>query len=146
MKLVKFIIKNFRGYKEQEVQFTDFTTFVGINDAGKSTILEALDIFFKNSKIERSDRQINSTEDVELTAYFSDLPSSIVLETVPTTFDEEYLTLKDSDSNEYFVLKQKYSGESLRLSEFIVSTFPTDESVKDIHTLKINDLKKFFLI
>ncbi|WP_367366614.1 AAA family ATPase [Leuconostoc pseudomesenteroides] len=144
MKLVKFIIKNFRGYKEQEVQFTDFTTFVGINDAGKSTILEALDIFFKNSKIERSDRQINSTEDVELTAYFSDLPSSIVLETVPTTFDEEYLTLKDSDSNEYFVLKQKYSGESLKLSEFIVSTFPTDESVKDIHTLKINELKKNF--
>lgn len=144
MKLEKFIIKNFRGYTEQKVEFTDFTTFVGINDAGKSTILEALDIFFKNSKIERSDRKIGSIEDVELTAYFSDLPNSIVLETVPTTFDEEYLTLKDIDANEYFVLKQKYSGESLKLSEFIVSTFPTNESVQDIHTLKINELKKKF--
>ncbi|MCT3070203.1 hypothetical protein EFN45_08890 [Leuconostoc citreum] len=36
MKLEKFIIKNFRGYTEQKVEFTDFTTFVGINDAGKS--------------------------------------------------------------------------------------------------------------
>ncbi|MFT8409146.1 AAA family ATPase [Liquorilactobacillus satsumensis] len=46
MRLVKFGIKNFRGYKDKKINFTDFTTFVGINDAGKSTIFEALDIFF----------------------------------------------------------------------------------------------------
>lgn len=144
MKLVKIIIKNFRGYTNQEIKFTDFTTFVGINDAGKSTVLEALDIFFKNSKIERSDRQVNSTEDVELIAYFSDLPSNIILETVPTTLEEEYLTLKGGDSNNYLVLKQKYSGEGLKLSEFIVATFPSDEAVKDIHITKIDKLKKNF--
>ncbi|WP_080487863.1 AAA family ATPase [Lactiplantibacillus plantarum] len=47
MRLAKFRIKNFRGYKdEKKIDFTDFTTFVGINDSGKSTIFEALDIFF----------------------------------------------------------------------------------------------------
>ncbi|MFT8838286.1 AAA family ATPase, partial [Liquorilactobacillus satsumensis] len=56
--------------------------FVGINDAGKSTIFEALDIFFKNSKIEKNDRTVNSIDDVELTAYFSDLPRNIKLETM----------------------------------------------------------------
>lgn len=45
MKLTKLILSNFRGYKDKtEVDFSDITTFVGKNDSGKSTILEALDI------------------------------------------------------------------------------------------------------
>lgn len=51
MKLAKLIITNFRGYKNRtEVGFNDITTFVGKNDSGKSTILEALDIFFNDGK------------------------------------------------------------------------------------------------
>lgn len=145
MRLVKFTIKNFRGYKNKEIDFTDFTTFVGINDSGKSTIFEALDIFFGNSKIEKNDRTVSTSDDVELTGYFCDLPKNIKLETVPTSFDEEYLTLKGNNSDKsYLVLKQKYSGESLKLSEFLVSTFPSDESVQNIHTSKISALKKDF--
>lgn len=145
MYLAKFRIKNFRGYRDAEINFTDFTTFVGINDSGKSTIFEALDIFFKNTKIEKDDRSVFATDDVELIGYFSDLPENIKLETIPTTLDEEYLTLKDKDSNkEYLVLKQRYSGEMMKLSESLVSTFPSDDSVKDIHTLKISALRKKF--
>ena len=48
MKIVSVKIKNFRGYEEEEnIKFDDLTVFVGKNDVGKSTILEALDIFFK---------------------------------------------------------------------------------------------------
>lgn len=145
MRLAKFRIKNFRGYKDEKIDFTDFTTFVGINDSGKSTIFEALDIFFGNSKIEKSDRTVNSTDDVELTAYFSDLPREIKLETIPTTLKEEFLTLNDDNSDkDYLVLRQKYSGEGLKLSEFLVSTFPSDESVQNIHTSKITALRKTF--
>lgn len=145
MRLAKFRIKNFRGYKDKKIDFTDFTTFVGINDSGKSTIFEALDIFFGNSRIEKSDRTVNSTDDVELTAYFSDLPREIKLETIPTTLKEEFLTLNDDNSDkDYLVLRQKYSGEGLKLSEFLVSTFPSDESVQNIHTSKITALRKAF--
>ncbi|MCK8620759.1 AAA family ATPase [Apilactobacillus kunkeei] len=145
MRLAKFRIKNFRGYKDEKIDFTDFTTFVGINDSGKSTIFEALDIFFGNSKIEKSDRTVNSTDDVELTAYFSDLPREIKLETIPTTLKEEFLTLNDDNSDkDYLVLRQKYSGEGLKLSEFLVSSFPSDESVQNIHTSKITALRKAF--
>lgn len=145
MRLAKFEIKNFRGYRDEKIDFTDFTTFVGINDSGKSTIFEALDIFFGNSKIEKSDRSVNSNDDVELTAYFSDLPREIKLETVPTTLKEEFLTLHDNNlDKDYLVLKQNYSGEGMKLSEFLVSTFPSDESVQDIHTFKITALKKTF--
>lgn len=145
MRLSKFEIKNFRGYRDEKIDFTDFTTFVGINDSGKSTIFEALDIFFGNSKIEKSDRSVNSNDDVELTAYFSDLPKEIKLETIPTTLKEEFLTLHDNNlDKDYLVLKQNYSGEGMKLSEFLVSTFPSDESVQDIHTSKITALKKTF--
>lgn len=51
MRLIKFKIKNFRGYaKETSIDFDDLTVFIGKNDVGKSTILEALDIFFNDGK------------------------------------------------------------------------------------------------
>ena len=51
MKIVSLKIKNFRGYKDlTEIKFDNLTVFVGKNDIGKSTILEALDIFFNDGK------------------------------------------------------------------------------------------------
>ncbi len=51
MRLKLFSLKNFRGYREQvQIDMSDLTVFVGRNDIGKSTILEALDIFF-NDKV-----------------------------------------------------------------------------------------------
>jgi putative ATP-dependent endonuclease of OLD family len=53
MRLKKLKLENFRGYaKETVVDFTDeLTAFLGRNDAGKSTILEALEIFFNNETV-----------------------------------------------------------------------------------------------
>ncbi len=49
MKLAKFKIKNFRCFKDEIViDFNDLTAFIGKNDVGKSTISEALDIFFNH--------------------------------------------------------------------------------------------------
>lgn len=51
MNIKKLKIKNFRGYSgETTVNFDDLTAFVGKNDMGKSSVLEALDIFFNDSK------------------------------------------------------------------------------------------------
>lgn len=48
MKLIKFGIKNFRGFENelQEVKIDNFTCLVGKNDAGKSSIFDAMDVFF----------------------------------------------------------------------------------------------------
>jgi len=40
--LEKLIIKNFRCYDEHEVNFKELTVVVGKNNAGKSTLIEAL--------------------------------------------------------------------------------------------------------
>ena len=51
MKLYSLTIKNFRSYREAvTVYFDNFTAFVGKNDIGKSTILEALDSCRQGSK------------------------------------------------------------------------------------------------
>ena len=52
MRLKQMKIKNFRGYKDETiVDFDNLTAFIGKNDAGKSTILEALEIFFNNKLV-----------------------------------------------------------------------------------------------
>jgi putative ATP-dependent endonuclease of OLD family len=54
MKLKEVIIKNFRGYShETRIRIDAITALIGKNDVGKSTILEALDIFFNQTKIGR---------------------------------------------------------------------------------------------
>ena len=52
MKLKTLYLSNFRCYKNYvEVNFDNLTTFIGKNDIGKSTILEALEIFFNNDTV-----------------------------------------------------------------------------------------------
>lgn len=52
MKIDSMKISNFRGYAENtEIKFNDLTVFVGKNDIGKSTVLEALDIFLMKGKV-----------------------------------------------------------------------------------------------
>ena len=51
MRIKSLSISNFRSYyKEVKINFQDLTAIVGKNDIGKSTILEALDVFFHYGK------------------------------------------------------------------------------------------------
>lgn len=46
MELKTVKLRNFRGYKESiNIEMDNLIAFIGKNDAGKSTILEALEIF-----------------------------------------------------------------------------------------------------
>lgn len=96
MKLEKVIIQNFRSYeKYTEIDFNDLTTIVGKNDVGKSTVLEALEIFFNNStvKIDNKDFCVKTGDhNVLIGCVFSGFKDEIILdETATTTFKDEYL-------------------------------------------------------
>ena len=74
----------------------DLTALIGQNDVGKSTILEALDIFFNQSKIESGDKNILHTdEETVIGCVFDELPETIVLEDVETSLSNEYLLNED---------------------------------------------------
>jgi len=63
MKITKVILEGFRGYhKRTEIDFDDITVVVGKNDIGKSSILEAIDIFFENRKIDADDKCIKCAD------------------------------------------------------------------------------------
>lgn len=49
MKLNRIRIENFRSFEDETINFDDYTCFVGRNGAGKSTILTALNIFFRET-------------------------------------------------------------------------------------------------
>ena len=89
MKIESIKIKNFRSYKEEKVIcFDDLTVLVGRNDIGKSTILEALDIFFNDGggviKIDKTDLNIqaskNGDNETVISVCFSELPESIIID------------------------------------------------------------------
>ena len=63
MKLSKVIIENFRSYSHRvELSIEQITAIIGKNDVGKSSILDALDTFFNQGKLDVADRNIHSTD------------------------------------------------------------------------------------
>src|ERR1700733_36553 len=53
MKVCRLKIENFRGIKKSELYFDDHTLFVGVNNVGKSTICEALDLVLGPDRLNR---------------------------------------------------------------------------------------------
>ena len=106
MKLQKVVIENFRGYKEKtEIEFSNLTAFVGKNDIGKSTVMEALDVFFHDGKgiikLDKGDINVENNRagnlDIIITGIFTDLPEKVIIdESYETTLENEYLVNKDN--------------------------------------------------
>lgn len=146
MKLKHIKIKNFRGYSNETiVSFENFTAFVGKNDIGKSSILEALDIFFNDgsgvSKIEKEDINVSlRAEDDEtiIAVSFCDLPNRIVIDaTNETTLSEEYLLNADGDLE---IIKKYKNGGKPKI--FLLANHPSNENCSDLLQLKNNELKR----
>jgi len=75
-------IENFRGFADVEIPLDNYTCFVGRNGSGKSTVLHALNVFFRQNKDVSTDLSRLSTDDfhhkrtdrpIRITVTFSDL-------------------------------------------------------------------------
>jgi hypothetical protein len=147
MKLKTLKIQNFRGYKKEiSIDIDDLTVFVGKNDIGKSTVLEALDIFFNDSKgiIKIDKEDVNKTalkegdNNIIISAIFTDLPKKIIIDsTHETTFSKEYLLNKNGDLE---IIKKYPNAGNAKV--FIKSNHPTNEKCKDLLLKKLADYKK----
>jgi len=75
MKIRKLTIKNFRGIGYAEIDIENFTSFIGPNNIGKSTILHALNILLDNKKptIEDWPNKKPSTDIMEIICEFREL-------------------------------------------------------------------------
>ena len=149
MKIQKLKLKNFRGYRdEMEIKFDNFTAFVGKNDIGKSTILEALDIFFNDTdainKIDKTDLNVDARncaekdQEISIAVCFSDLPEQIVIDaTNKTNLKAEYLLNKDGELE----IVKKYKNGSSSAKVFIRAMHPTNPSCNNLMQMKDANLR-----
>jgi putative ATP-dependent endonuclease of the OLD family len=137
-------IKNFRGYRtETIVPITDLTAFIGKNDAGKSSILESLEIFFNNDLVvcERDDLNISSDNNqIEITCVFNNLPNEIIIDAaVSTSLASEFLL----NQNDRLEIKKVFTATAAKPKEkvYIICNHPNIEGANDLLELKKAELK-----
>jgi len=144
MKLSTLKLRNFRCYQDEiRIDFEDITALVGRNDAGKSTIMDALDLFLNESNPDKYDACISGdAKDLSITCEFSDLPEEIIIDDAyPTTFEEEYLL----NERRNLEIQKIYSGQlaNLKCSNiYAIALHPTADGVSDLLQLKNPALKR----
>lgn len=55
MRLSSVRIQNFRAFSDETIHFNDYTCLVGPNGGGKSTVLLALNVFFRETSHSKTD-------------------------------------------------------------------------------------------
>lgn len=144
MRLESVSIKNFRCYREEvTIRLDDLTTFVGKNDIGKSSVLEALEIFFNNEtvKIESGDANVYSEETrVSITCEFTDPPPSLTLDAgAATTLAAEYLLTATGTLK----IRKVFECKSSKITEEVslLAFHPTAPNIANLLELKEKELQ-----
>jgi len=139
MKLERVTLKNFRGYRDEtSVDLGDLTAFIGRNDAGKSSVLEALEIFFNNAVVtcERDDLSVNAEgRNIEISCTFADVPDEIVIDAAsPTNLADEHLLNSDGKLE----IKKVFSASAAKPKDkvYICCMHPSASGAKDLLELK----------
>ncbi len=143
MRLQRVRVSGFRCFEQETELFVDgFTAILGRNDVGKSSLLEALQIFFDDASPDSGD--INAQAEgrqVRIICEFDDLPTELTLDaTHPTTLAEEYLL----NAHGRLEVHKLYDG-SLKnpklVGTYVSAEHPSIEGYSNLHELKNANLK-----
>ncbi len=143
MKLDRVRIRNFRCYRaEFSMSFDALTCIIAKNDAGKSTVLEALEAFFNADKLDAEDRSIGAgnAAPVEVTCVFKDLQSHLIVDTDATISPRgEYLLNADGQLE----ITKRFSGASPKCEEvYVKALHPSADQFSDLFSLTIAQLRR----
>ena len=143
MLLKKLKLHNFRGYEDIEVNFDyNFSVLIGKNDVGKSTILEALEIFFNSEqvKLDASDLYIKHKADdskIIISCEFFVENDEVVLDsTIKTKLSDEFLY------NSAGLLEIYCESEAGRKMKYYINAFYPKAYKVPLIQMKIADLRK----
>ncbi len=144
MRLKAVILEGFRSYRDRtKIDFSDLTALVGKNDAGKSTVLEALEIFFNNEqiKLDHNDSCVHTeSNEIRIGCIFSDLPENIVIDSLAqTTLQDELILNRDGDLEIHKVFD--CGLKTLKEKVFAVSSHPNHPEITDLLLKKNQELK-----
>ena len=111
MRVARIAISGYRAFKDRtEIAVGPFSTFVGKNDVGKSSVLYALKAFFEGT-LEETDFNADAVVDAPavIEVSFSGLPEQVELEDgVETTLNQENLL----DTEGHLTVTKKYSRKT----------------------------------
>ncbi|WP_085706608.1 AAA family ATPase [Pseudomonas sp. B35(2017)] len=148
MRLKSVKLTHFRGYRHTTLIPIDeaMTGIVGRNDYGKSTILEALAIFFETdgAKPDKSDMNCFSlaegADQFEIACEFDGLPDRMVLdENAETTLTDEFLLNADG----VLEIVKSFKASTGKLDRTAIRCqHPADAQLATLLSLKMVDLKK----
>jgi len=149
MKIKSVILKDFRSfYGETKIPLSNLTTFIGKNDQGKSSILEALDIFINEGKgaVKLDSKDLNvraqreGKNEFSIAVVFEQLPDQVIIDaTNKTSLKQEYLLNADGDLE---IWKTFRSGKLQ--STFINCNHPSnDDFLNSLLNKKIRELQTF---
>ena len=144
MKLARLRLRNFRCFREEtRIEFDNITVLVGKNDCGKSTIMEALDLFLNDNDPDKDDASKDGDpRDLTIICEFTDLPEDIIIDDAyPTKLSTEYLLNEDGRLE----IHKRYSGHLQKPKCESIEAWavhPTVNGAKDLLQLKNSDLKK----
>lgn len=142
MKLIELKLRNFRCYRDEfTISFNSLTSIIAKNDVGKSSILEALDVFFNLDKLESADRSVGLPNGaaIEITCIFDDIPTALIIDTDNTISPfNEYLL----NNNNKLEIKKVFSGASPKCESILLKALhPQTENFNDLFSLTIPNLR-----
>lgn len=141
--LARVKLENFRCYQQEiAIDVGDFVALMGRNDAGKSSVLDALSIFFGRTRPDRDDASKHgNAEEMTITCEFDSLPDSVVLDaTNETTLAKEYMLNADGRLEIVHVYNGALKTPSKKV--YLRANHPTNADAQDLLSLKIAELKK----
>lgn len=144
MKLARLRVRNFRCFQaETSIDFDDITALVGKNDSGKSSIMDALDLFLNDNDPDKDDAsKRGEPKDLTIVCEFTEIPEEIVIDDAnPTSLTTECL-LNDDGRLE---IHKRYSGH-LQTPKCVSieanAVHPTVNGASDLLQLTNPNLKK----
>ncbi|MEO0915558.1 MAG: ATP-binding protein, partial [Pseudomonadota bacterium] len=142
MRLIGLTVENFRCYRAPTpVRFDDLTALVGRNDVGKSSLMDALAIFFEEAKPDKDDAcKSGNPNAMRIRCEFDQLPDHLIVDTdFPTTLAAEHLL----SSSGTLIVEKTYKGSNNTPSVSSVVAFaehPTVLGFSDLLSLKKAEL------
>ena len=146
MFLKTVLLQNFRGYRgTYRINLDGFTTFVGRNDAGKSSIFDALAVFFEHplGKIDASDFCVHAGEtgEMRIGCIFDDLPTDITIdETSVTSLAGEHLLNADGKLEIHKVWEYA-DGVLKKAKVYAIARHPSANGINNLLSKKNSDLR-----
>lgn len=120
----------------------ELTCIIAKNDAGKSTVLEALDAFFNLEKLDAEDRSIGAANasPIDVTCIFRDVQARLIVDSdVTIAPQDEYLLNEDG----LLEVTRRFSGASPKCEEvFVKAIHPSADRFNDLFSLTIAQLRR----